>query len=566
MGGLAMGREASRRVGSIELGNFQLVGLLGRGSFAEAYLADQIGTGRHAVVKIAHEHLRSRADGAGLERRFVDEVCASARVLHPNLATIYTAGETSDGLPAIAMEFVPGDTLESCLERSAPLRTRELAYVCQLASVLSTIHRFGVVHRDVSPRNVMVTRDHDATPKVKLLDFGIAKLEGAQDMMAPMGTPRYAAPEQIRGSASPQSDLYSLGAILWWALTGRPFLEEHVDLGALVDHQLSMVAAPDPRSIREEISPGLAELAMQLLSPRPEARPSADDVRERWPQLIAEARRWRRRRGTRAVSSQNLPVTRTLRVLVIDPDPVKRCLVRGFTERLGCHVAATADPREATRGLLGGHDVAVLGTDLIGVDAARVGQHLREHFPAQRLVLVSNHDDPVVVPADAGADLSLTIPGELLRLADYLHALQTRSRGGDGTPIDTLRPHEAVSRTILDSWRQRPNSELRGAIERFLGVLPSSIASLDGLDVPDGGALEAEVVDACRAIEAQATTLGALHLARLAKSLLMLLEAGEMPDPGAFVAELEQEYERVFKQLLAILRDLPTTDFSQGER
>ncbi|MFK7988319.1 MAG: protein kinase [Sandaracinaceae bacterium] len=542
------------RIGTVELGDFKLVGLLGQGSFAEAYLADQLGTDRQVVVKIAHANLLTRDRGALIRSRFRDEVRACSRVQHPNLATLYTAGDTTDGLPAIAMEFVPGDLLEACLERSAPLRMRELVYVSQLASVLATLHRMGVVHRDVSPRNIMVTRDHEATPKVKLLDFGLAKVEGSlSESMGPMGTPRYAAPEQIHGLASAASDVYSLGAILWWALTGRQFLHEIQDLPSLIEHQLSMTSAPDPRSVNATIAPGFAGLTQQMLSPRAEDRPDAATVVSRWPELIADARRHRKRRGVRSTLAQEEP-PRTLRVLVIDPDPVKRRLVQGFAERLGCEVTVTTEPRDATRGILGGHDVAVLGTQLPRVDAALVGRHLREHFPEQRLVLMSSQQDRLIPCADADADMAITVPGELLRLSDYLHALQARSRTNtQNTPLQTLEPHAALSKTIVGSWSHRPDS-FREAIEEFIGEMPDLIAHLDVLREGGHSALAREPA---ALIEARATQLGALHLARLAKSLVMLLDAGELPDPGGFLDELEQEYQRVFMQLMTQLSQLP---------
>ena len=545
-----MNQPNPARIGRVELGSFHLLGLLGQGSFASAFLANQLGTDRQAVVKIAHEHLLQRADRGAIKARFLDEVRASTRCQHPNLVTVYTAGETHDGLPAIAMEFVPGDALESCLERSAPLGITELAYFPQLASALATIHRMGIVHRDVSPGNIIVTRDHDGSPRAKLLDFGIAKLEGVSQSRGPMGTPRYAAPEQVTGSAVPASDVYGLGAILWWALAGRPYLGELDTVDRIVSHQLHMTSAPDPREVNQRAAPSLAELAMRMLSPKPEERPTSEEVLARWPAALTEARAWRRRAGGGSLPSTPAQTTRPLQLVVVDPSPVKRHLVAGYAARLGCATTLAEDPRELTRGLVGPFDVALLATELPGVDAAAVSRHLREHYPAQRVVLMSSQDERVLDCADAGADILLTIPGELGRLGDYLDTLRRRANSQGRTPIRTLDTHDPVSSTGLDAWVGRPD-ELRAAVSEFVGTMPTLITQLDAIEhrgcTPD-------TLRVCERIEARAAALGALHLARLAKSVRLLLEAGELSSPAGYVAELESEYQRVFRRLLLVLQ------------
>ncbi len=545
-------RPERDRSGDVELGSFRLLGLLGRGSFASAYLADQLGTDRQAVVKIAHADLLRDGQTEAVKARFQDEVRASTRCQHPNLVTLYTAGQTADGLPAIAMEFVPGDPLEALLVRSAPLRTSYLSYFAQLTSVLATIHRMGIVHRDVSPGNVIVTRDHDGSPRAKLLDFGIATIPGAAAGTGAMGTPRYAAPEQIRGEAQAASDMFALGACLWWALTGRQYLDELDSIDRIVAHQMEQSRAPDPRTINRDILPALAEVTSRLLSPQPADRPTSADLLAQWPRLIAEARRHSRRIGRTKVSVFGLdPRRRPLQVVIVDPSSIKRHLIGSYAERLGCEVTVADDPRSLTRGEIGPFDVAILPTELPKVDAAGVSRHLREHFPGMRVVLMSSHGERVLDHADAGADIHLTVPGELSRLGEYLDSLR-RSAGQDGgTPINTLELHEAVSSTVLSSWLARPRPELQGAVREFVGAMPTLLVQLDGIDP------NADLTDkyaTCASIEEHASSIGALHLARLAKSLRLLLEAGELPDPAGFIAEIEAEYQRAFRSLVPYLR------------
>lgn len=539
------------RTGTIELGSFRLLGLLGEGSFASAYLAEQIGTERQAVVKIAHPHLLARASASTLRERFQDEVRASTRVQHPNLATIFTTGETSDGLPAIAMEFVPGDSLEACLERDAPVSPNDLVYFGQITSVLAALHRVNIIHRDVTPANVMVTVDHDGAPRAMLLDFGIAQLGDSANSGGAMGTPRYAPPEQVAGRTVPASDMYGLGAMLWWALTGSPYLNAIDTLDRLLSHQMHMASVPDPRSINPNIAPDLAETTMALLNPDPSCRPTSAELLQRWPSIIADGRRWRRQ--NRHKPSTMMPAAndrRDMRVLVVDPHPVKRHLVSAYAERLGCAVTVTEDPRQATRGALGSFDLAVVATELGRVDSTKVAKHLREHFPDQRLLLMSSEGERVVTPSDCGADIHLHLPGELGRFGEYLNTFQQRTRNSGRTPLRTLEENGPLDAAVLESWRSRPTAELQEMIRSFIGAMPTLITQLDF--VPGTGA-KREVRKSCELIHARATSLGASHLARLAQSMQMLLDADALPNPAAFVSEIENEYVRVFRDLRQLI-------------
>jgi serine/threonine protein kinase len=279
------------RIGATVLGSFHLLGEIGVGSFAAAYLARQIGTERHAVVKIPHRHLMEESDqGERIRSRFAAELRASTRVRHPNIAVVYTAGDVEGGVPAIAMEHVPGPVLSKQLEAEAPLRPEEaLRLGCQIASALGAVHSAGIIHRDVTPRNIIASTDTDGHSRYVLLDFGIAKLDGLANRTAGMlGTPRYMAPEQIRGRAVPQSDMFGLGAILWWALTAEKYMAETSRLSRLLERQLEQREPPDPRYVVPSIPVPVARLVAQLLHPEPEQRPDARAFAEAWMQAMRD--------------------------------------------------------------------------------------------------------------------------------------------------------------------------------------------------------------------------------------------------------------------------------------
>jgi tRNA A-37 threonylcarbamoyl transferase component Bud32 len=304
------GGSSGSRIGSTVLGSFHLLGELGGGSFAVAYLAQQIGTDRHAVVKIPHRRLMEESDGGErIRRRFAAELRASTRVSHPNIAVVYTAGDIEDGMPAIAMEYVPGPMLSKLLATDTPLPPHEASRLgCQIASALAAVHSAGIIHRDVTPRNIIASTDTDGNSRHVLLDFGIAKLDGLANRTAGMlGTPRYMAPEQMRGRAVPQSDMFALGAILWWALTTEKYMAGTEKLAALLARQLEQREPPDPRLIRPSIPVPVARLVSQLLHPDPEQRPGARAFADAWMRVMRD---W---------SQSSAPAGRDARV-VRDPD------------------------------------------------------------------------------------------------------------------------------------------------------------------------------------------------------------------------------------------------------
>jgi serine/threonine-protein kinase len=200
----------------LQLGNYLIEGFLGKGGMANVYRAKHLTLERPCAIKV----LRTNENDNELDL-LLSEARAAASLVHPHIVTLHTIGHEGD-LHFLEMEFVDGRSLAQLIDSSGPLPPKEATrLMVQVSSALAAAHRAGVIHRDVKPSNVMVTRGGDA----KLSDFGLAKrLEAATraDPRALTGTPHYMAPELFRGiPASPQSDVYAMGVMFYALLTGQ---------------------------------------------------------------------------------------------------------------------------------------------------------------------------------------------------------------------------------------------------------------------------------------------------------------------------------------------------------
>lgn len=207
------------------IGRYQVLKVLGAGAMGSVLLAEDPRIKRKVAIKIVRlESLRSHKDEEEYLARFQREAEVSGLLNHPGIVTVFDVGE-EDGIgPFMAMEFVSGQTLEALVKGGVPIPLEQkLRMAAAIAEALDHAHHLGVIHRDVKPGNVMLTEDG----RPKLMDFGIAKREdaGLTQTGTFLGTPSYAAPEQIKeGSVTPQSDQFSYAVMVFELLSGKlPF-------------------------------------------------------------------------------------------------------------------------------------------------------------------------------------------------------------------------------------------------------------------------------------------------------------------------------------------------------
>ena len=249
---------------------YQCVSLVGAGAMGRVYLALHADLQRHCALKILSPR-RGSCD-AEYVARFLQEGQAAAALIHPNIVTLHAVGHMA-GTHFLEMEYVSGQSLQQLIRAEGPLPAdRALRLATMVADGLAAAHRAGIVHRDVKPDNVMVTRSGIA----KIGDFGLAKrvLTGGTDPFAQMlcGTPNYMAPELFQGqAASPASDVYALGLCLFQLLAGKlPW--RNVSLSELA--RLGRTeTVPDIRDLRPELSAAVAECVGLLTASNPDQRP-----------------------------------------------------------------------------------------------------------------------------------------------------------------------------------------------------------------------------------------------------------------------------------------------------
>lgn len=264
-----------------DFGDFTLLNELGRGGMGVVYRAQQKSLNRIVALKMIREaHLASSNDGA----RFQAEAEAAARLHHPNIVTVFEVG-THDGQAYFCMEYVPGLTLAQRIHADGPLPNREAARIVSIiAQAVQHAHEEGVLHRDLKPSNILMGAEigSDSTSGIlspKVMDFGLAKtLNSAETLTrtgAVVGTPSYMSPEQAgsRKELTPAADVYSLGAILYELLTGRPPFQTSHPLDTLL-----LVLEQDPvppRDLNPSVDRDIELICLKCLQKPPELRYSS---------------------------------------------------------------------------------------------------------------------------------------------------------------------------------------------------------------------------------------------------------------------------------------------------
>lgn len=241
---------------------------LGRGAMGVTYRAMDSRLRRTVALKVVSTELLATE---AARQRFIHEAQATAALQHPNIAPIYYLGE-QDGSCFYAMEFIDGPTLETMIREGGPLPPGEALAVCsQAAAALGLAHEAGIVHQDVKPSNIMVVRKPDGSLSVRVIDFGLAAAAGGEAERGDHfeGTPLFASPEQLDHIApDARSDVYSLGATLYFALAGRPPFE-----GTYSQIASQQIMQAFPEAPLAHVPPAVVALVRRLMDPDAACRP-----------------------------------------------------------------------------------------------------------------------------------------------------------------------------------------------------------------------------------------------------------------------------------------------------
>ncbi|MEW5738768.1 MAG: protein kinase [Myxococcota bacterium] len=306
---LVLWREESRRAKALGekarvLGQYELAAKLGEGGMGVVYEAKHALLHRRAAIKLMQPGRFTPTQLARFER----EVQVTAALSHPNTIAIYDYGRADDGTFYYVMELLDGCDLHDVVRKTGVLSSPRVAFIMkQVCGSLAEAHAQGLVHRDIKPSNIFLSQRAGLYDFPKLLDFGLVKAgshapSGSANLTAVnalLGTPAFMAPELFDSAenASPRSDLYAVGCVIYWALTGRPLFEAFITSELAEAHRKQTVRSPSEVS-GQPVDPALEALVIKCLAKRPEERPQSveevvaalERVQGRWTQ--ADAKQW----------------------------------------------------------------------------------------------------------------------------------------------------------------------------------------------------------------------------------------------------------------------------------
>jgi serine/threonine-protein kinase len=279
-----------------QLGQYRLIKPLGAGGMGHVYLAEHQMLKRPCAIKLIHP---DEAIDPRVLARFEREVRTTARLSHWNTVEIYDYGRTNDGTFFYVMEYLPGLSLEELLERHGPLPAeRVVHFLRQICQGLGEAHAIGLIHRDIKPGNVFAAQRGGLYDMVKLLDFGLVKpvTEAPSARLTRdggvSGTPLFMSPEQARGldNLDPRSDIYSVGALAYALLTGRPPFDGTNPMEVMIAHVRDEAVAPSKH--QADVPADLERVILRCLAKRPEDRFQDVDSLEQALAQCAAANQW----------------------------------------------------------------------------------------------------------------------------------------------------------------------------------------------------------------------------------------------------------------------------------
>jgi hypothetical protein len=284
-----------------QLGQYALDDKIGAGAFGAVYRAHHALMRRPVAVKLLEMETKDDNTIARFER----EVQLTSQLTHPNTIALYDFGRTPEGVFYYAMEYLEGLTLDGLVKKyGAQSEGRVIFILRQICGSLAEAHDIGLVHRDIKPANIFLTRRGGVPDFVKVLDFGLVKANDSRDQLeltaasTTLGTPLYMSPEAVErpNNVDARSDLYSLGAVGYFLLTGEP-LFQCLSLGEVLMHQVK--AAPDKPSarLRKPVATDLEDLILRCLAKDPAERPATARTLEMALSRCQNANDWTREKA-----------------------------------------------------------------------------------------------------------------------------------------------------------------------------------------------------------------------------------------------------------------------------
>ena len=264
-----------------KIADYEILGTLGEGGMGIVYRARDATLDREIAIKV----IRPAALGENAAERFIREAKACSRINHPNIVTVYAAGEDG-GTPYLAMELLHGENMRSIVKRGPVPWKEAVEWTAGILDALARLHAEGIVHRDLKPENIIVTDDGTA----KLMDFGIARMSASGTLTvdgATLGTAHYMSPEQVQGKkVDARSDLFSIGSLLYELITGEAAFPGEHPLAAMYS-----ITNESPKALEDTVAglpDGIQEILNRALEKDPDARyPDAGTFRDA---LLAIAR------------------------------------------------------------------------------------------------------------------------------------------------------------------------------------------------------------------------------------------------------------------------------------
>ena len=475
------------------LGSYRVLSRLGAGGMGVVFLAEHIRMRRHVAIKVFPMHFEQ---DPRLLHRFLSEMRTVARLQHPNIVYAIDAGECSDKdkpdtiLHYFVMEYVPGTDLEDLIHANGPLtlaKTCDLVY--QMASALAEANKHKLVHRDIKPSNIQVTPEGQA----KLLDFGLARSLGNQ-LTEPgvlLGTLDYISPEQIRDAHSVdiRADLYGLGGVMFWCLTGEPPYDSVTNIFEVANRFKQPL--PSLCAKRPDLPPQLDAIVERMLAIRPEDRYETPQ------QLMNALMPFLRAEGEELLMPTPTPnwaeqaaiagyTPRVQNILIIDDEASIRTLCRAVlhSEGMRCDessggVQALDMVRQKT------YDLVLCDVNMPDMPGTEICKRLRENPPCPNLKMVMMsggvNADIMAQLLLGGADDFITKPFSVIQLqARVKAALRLKEAQDRG---DTLNHHlQQVNQELERSLDARDHSlvESRNAMVLALAKLVEHRLGDDG--------------------------------------------------------------------------------------